>query len=304
METLVYIVQEFDENVRLDKLIASKFADFSRNQIQRMIEEELITVNKQVEKASYKVKWGDCITIIVEDPEVEEIKPENIPLDIYYEDEDLIVVNKPSGMVVHPANGHFSGTLVNALLYHTPNLSTINGELRPGIVHRIDKDTSGLLVMAKNDPTHLALAKQFKEKTVKREYFALCYGVIEHDKGTIDAPIARDKNDRKKMTVIAGGRNAVTHFEVIERLHPFTFVKCRLETGRTHQIRVHLSYIGYPLVGDLKYGPKKVIGKQGQFLHATVLGFTHPRTNNFMEFESPLPDYFTGFLNKCRKQSR
>lgn len=304
METLVYIVQEFDENVRLDKLIASKFADFSRNQIQRMIEEELITVNKQVEKASYKVKWGDCITIIVEDPEVEEIKPENIPLDIYYEDEDLIVVNKPSGMVVHPANGHFSGTLVNALLYHTPNLSTINGELRPGIVHRIDKDTSGLLVMAKNDPTHLALAKQFKEKTVKREYFALCYGVIEHDKGTIDAPIARDKNDRKKMTVIAGGRNAVTHFEVIERLHPFTFVKCLLETGRTHQIRVHLSYIGYPLVGDLKYGPKKVIGKQGQFLHATVLGFTHPRTNNFMEFESPLPDYFTGFLNKCRKQSR
>lgn len=304
METLVYIVQEFDRDMRLDKLIASRFADYSRNQIQKMIDEELITVNKQVEKASYKVKWGDCITIIVKDPEIEEIKPENIPLDIYYEDEDLIVVNKPSGMVVHPANGHFSGTLVNALLYHSPNLSTINGELRPGIVHRIDKDTSGLLVMAKNDPTHLALAKQFKEKTVKREYFALCYGVIEHDKGTIDAPIARDKNDRNKMTVIAGGRNAVTHFEVIERLNPFTFVKCRLETGRTHQIRVHLSYIGYPLVGDLKYGPKKVIGRQGQYLHATILGFTHPRTNTFMEFTAPLPDYFTDFLNKCRKQSR
>lgn len=304
METLVYIVQEFDENIRLDKLIVSKFADFSRNQIKKMLEENLITVNKQIEKPSYKVKWGDCITIIVKDPEIAEIKPENIPLDIYYEDEDLLVINKPTGMVVHPANGHYSGTLVNAVLYHCQDLSGINGILRPGVVHRIDKDTSGLVVMAKNDFIHQELARQFKDKSVKREYYALCYGIIEHNKGTIDAPIGRDKTDRKKMTVIAGGRNAITHFEVIERIHPYTFIKCKLETGRTHQIRVHLSYIGYPLVGDVKYGPKKVIGKYGQFLHAAVLGFMHPRKNTFMEFKAPLPDYFTSYLEKCRKQSR
>jgi|SRR5690554_604563 len=304
METLTYIVQEFDDNQRLDKLIANRFVDFSRNQIKKMLEDKLITVNKKYEKASYNVNCGDCITIILKNPENLEIKPEKIPLDIYYEDDDLLVVNKPSNMVVHPANGNLSATLVNALLSHCNNLSKINGMLRPGIVHRIDKDTSGLLVVAKNDQIHLTLASQFKEKTVKREYLALCYGKIKHDKGTIDAPIGRDKNNRKKMKVIDGGRSSVTHFEVVERLGQYTFVKCKLETGRTHQIRVHLNYIGNPLVGDIKYGPRKVIGKNGQFLHAYILGFTHPRNNVFMEFEAPLPDYYSKFLSRCRQQSR
>ncbi|QVK19160.1 RluA family pseudouridine synthase [Mycoplasmatota bacterium] len=302
METLVYIVQEEDANERLDKLISSQFSDFSRNKIKKMLEEDLIRVNKKIEKPSYKVNWGDFISIKVKDPEVSEIKPENIPLDIYYEDEDVIVINKPSGMVVHPANGHLSGTLVNAALYHCDDLSGINGICRPGVVHRIDKDTSGLLIMAKNDQAHQFLAQQFKDKTTKRVYYALCQGIIKHNKGTIDAPIGRDKNERKRMAVIPGGRNAVTHFEVIERIGPYTLISCKLETGRTHQIRVHLKYIGFPLVGDEKYGPRKVIGKHGQFLHAAILGFVHPKTNEFLEFESPLPTYFTSFLDKCRKQ--
>lgn len=302
METLIYIVQEHDEFERLDKLTANKFADFSRNKIKKMLENELILINKKVEKPSYKVKWGDIISIIVKDPEISNIIPEAIPLDIYYEDEDVLVINKPCGMVVHPANGHLSGTLVNAALYHCDDLSGINGVCRPGVVHRIDKDTSGLLVMAKNDLAHQFLADQFKEKTTMREYYAMCHGIILQNKGTVDAPIGRDKIDRKKMAVIAGGRAAVTHFEVIERLGQFTFIKCKLETGRTHQIRVHMSYIGYPLVGDEKYGPKKVIGKFGQFLHAAKLGFIHPKSKKYLEFVSPLPDYFTEFLTKLRKK--
>ncbi|HEY8364692.1 MAG TPA: RluA family pseudouridine synthase [Haloplasmataceae bacterium] len=301
METLVYIVQENDKNERLDKLIVSRFPDFSRNQVQKMIEEDLVTVNKKIEKASYKVSTKDIITIIVKDPEILEVKPEDIPLDIYYEDQDVIVINKPQGMVVHPANGHFTGTLVNAVLHHCKDLSGINGVCRPGVVHRIDKDTSGLLVMAKNDHAHQILAQQFKEKSVKRIYYAICHGTIEHNQGTIDAPIGRDKIDRKKMAVVPGGRSAITHFEVLERLGPYTYISCQLETGRTHQIRVHMSYIGYPLVGDDKYGPHKVIGKHGQFLHAAVLGFNHPQTNQYLEFSSPLPDYFTEFLTKCRQ---
>jgi len=302
METMIYIVQETEIDERLDKLISTKFKDFSRSKIKKMLEEELINVNKKLEKPSYKVSWGDIISIQIKDPEISVIIPEDIPLDVYYEDEDFIVVNKPSGMVVHPANGHLTGTLVNAALYHCDDLSGINGICRPGVVHRIDKDTSGLIVMAKNDQAHNYLAQQFKDKTTKRIYYALCHGVIEHNKGTVDAPIGRDKFDRKRMAVMAGGRNAVTHFEVIERIGPYSFIKCKLETGRTHQIRVHLSYIGYPLVGDEKYGPRKVIGNQGQFLHAAVLGFMHPKTHELLEFESPLPTYFTTMLNKIRNQ--
>ncbi len=302
MDTLTYIVQEDDVATRLDKLIADRYNELSRNQIKKMLEDNLITVNKKIEKPSYKVNWGDIISIKLKEPEVPDIVPENIPLDIYYEDEDVLVINKPSGMVVHPANGHYSGTLVNAVLYHCDDLSGINGVSRPGVVHRIDKDTSGLLVMAKNDFAHQALAQQFKDKTAKRMYYALCYGNIQHHKGKIDAPIGRDKTDRKKMAVVPGGRNAVTHFEVLEHLGPYTFISCRLETGRTHQIRVHLSYIGFPLVGDEKYGPHKVIGKHGQFLHAATLGFLHPKTKELLEFECPLPAYFTEFLDKLRKQ--
>ncbi len=301
METLIYIVQEEDMSERLDKLIPNKFKDFSRNQIQRMIDGELVLVNKKLEKSSYKVNWGDIISIHIKDPEVSEVTPEEIPLDIYYEDKDVIVINKPSGMVVHPANGHLSGTLVNAALFHCDDLSGINGICRPGVVHRIDKDTSGLIVMAKNDLAHQFLAQQFKDKTTTRKYYAICHGSIAHNKGTIEAPIGRDKFDRKKMAVVPGGRNAITHFEVLERLGPYTYICCKLETGRTHQIRVHMSYIGYPLVGDDRYGPRKVIGSHGQFLHAAILGFVHPTTLEYLEFESPLPNYFTEFLNKCRK---
>ncbi|MDF2698552.1 MAG: pseudouridine synthase [Haloplasmataceae bacterium] len=302
METLIYIVQEEETSERLDKLVSTKFSDFSRNQIKKMMDEDLVFVNKKLEKASYKVKWGDVISVMVKDPEVAEIIPEDIPLDIYYEDEDVIVINKPSGMVVHPANGHYTGTLVNAVLAHSDDLSGINGVCRPGVVHRIDKDTSGLIIMAKNDQAHNSLAEQFKEKTTVREYFALCHGCINHLKGTVDAPIGRDPNERKKMAVVAGGRHAVTHFEVLEHLGEFTYVKCKLETGRTHQIRVHMSYIGFPLVGDDRYGPKKVIGDQGQFLHAAKLGFVHPKTNEYLEFTSPLPEYFEKFLNNLRKK--
>lgn len=302
MEILQYIVQEEDAGERLDKIISEKFEEFSRSQIKKMIEAEAIFVNKQIEKPSYQVKWGDFITIHVEDPIPLAVLPEAIPLDIYYEDQDVIVVNKPKGMVVHPANGHYTGTLVNAILAHCTDLSGINGVIRPGIVHRIDKDTSGLLVIAKNDQAHISLAQQFKEKSTLREYYALCHGHIKVDQGTIDAPINRDTKDRQKMAVVAGGRNAITHFEVIERLGNFTFIRCRLETGRTHQIRVHMSYIGYPLVGDEKYGPKKVVGDRGQFLHAAKLGFQHPRTGEFLEFSAPLPEYFEKFLNDLRRK--
>lgn len=302
METLTYIVQEDEQDERLDKLICMKFNDFSRNQIKKMIDEKLVLVNKSSEKPSYKVRWGDFISILVKDPVEMDIVAEDIPLDIYYEDEDVIVVNKSSGMVVHPAHGHYTNTLVNAALFHCNDLSGINGVCRPGIVHRIDKDTSGLLVMAKNDKAHISLAEQFKEKTTIREYYALCHGNIQHNNGTVDAPIGRDPKDRKKNAVIAGGRKAITHFEVIERIGNFTLLKCKLETGRTHQIRVHMNYIGYPLVGDSKYGPKKVIGNNGQFLHAAKLGFIHPKRNKLIEFSSPLPDYFEKYLINLRRK--
>lgn len=291
------------QNGRLDKVCSEIFSDYSRSQIKQLLDGGNITVNGKTEKAKYKVKSGDLIRL--EEPETKtlELRPENIPLDIVYEDDDVIVINKPQGMVVHPAPGHDEHTLVNALLYHCP-LSTINGTFRPGIVHRIDKDTSGLLMVAKNDKAHRSLAKQLKDKTNIREYVALVHGRIAEDEGTINAPIGRSLKDRKKQAVVKDGRNAVTHFEVLKRYRDYTFVKCILETGRTHQIRVHMKYIGHPLVGDPLYGPKKTIKGNGQFLHAGKLGFVHPTTGKLLIFEAPLPKIFQECLEKLDKTNR
>ena len=288
------------QNGRLDKVCSEIFSDYSRSQIKQLLDGGNITVNGKTEKAKYKVKSGDLIRL--EEPETKtlELRPENIPLDIVYEDDDVIVINKPQGMVVHPAPGHDEHTLVNALLYHCP-LSTINGTFRPGIVHRIDKDTSGLLMVAKNDKSHRYLAKQLKDKTNIREYVALVHGRIAEDEGTINAPIGRSLKDRKKQAVVKDGRNAVTHFEVLKRYRDYTLVKCILETGRTHQIRVHMKYIGHPLVGDPLYGPKKTIKGNGQFLHAGKLGFVHPTTGKLLVFEAPLPKIFQECLEKLDK---
>ena len=291
------------QNGRLDKVCSEIFSDYSRSQIKQLLDGGNITVNGKTEKAKYKVKSGDVIRL--EEPETRtlELRPENIPLDIVYEDDDVIVINKPQGMVVHPAPGHDEHTLVNALLYHCP-LSTINGTFRPGIVHRIDKDTSGLLMVAKNDKAHRSLAKQLKDKTNIREYVALVHGRIAEDEGTINAPIGRSLKDRKKQAVVKDGRNAVTHFEVLKRYRDYTLVKCILETGRTHQIRVHMKYIGHPLVGDPLYGPKKTIKGNGQFLHAGKLGFVHPTTGKLLIFEAPLPKIFQECLEKLDKTNR
>ena len=291
------------QNGRLDKACSEIFSDYSRSQIKQLLDGGNITVNGKTEKAQYKVKSGDVIRL--EEPETKtlELRPENIPLDIVYEDDDVIVINKPQGMVVHPAPGHDEHTLVNALLYHCP-LSTINGTFRPGIVHRIDKDTSGLLMVAKNDKAHRSLAKQLKDKTNIREYVALVHGRIAEDEGTINAPIGRSLKDRKKQAVVKDGRNAVTHFEVLKRYRDYTLVKCILETGRTHQIRVHMKYIGHPLVGDPLYGPKKTIKGNGQFLHAGKLGFVHPTTGKLLIFEAPLPKIFQECLEKLDKTNR
>lgn len=291
------------QNGRLDKVCSEIFSDYSRSQIKQLLDGGNITVNGKTEKAKYKVKSGDVIRL--EEPETKtlELRPENIPLDIVYEDDDVIVINKPQGIVVHPAPGHDEHTLVNALLYHCP-LSTINGTFRPGIVHRIDKDTSGLLMVAKNDKAHRSLAKQLKDKTNIREYVALVHGRIAEDEGTINAPIGRSLKDRKKQAVVKDGRNAVTHFEVLKRYRDYTFVKCILETGRTHQIRVHMKYIGHPLVGDPLYGPKKTIKGNGQFLHAGKLGFVHPTTGKLLIFEAPLPKIFQECLEKLDKTNR
>lgn len=291
------------QNGRLDKVCSEIFSDYSRSQIKQLIDGGNITVNGKTKKAKYKVKSGDVIRL--EEPETKtlELRPENIPLDIVYEDDDVIVINKPQGMVVHPAPGHDDHTLVNALLYHCP-LSTINGTFRPGIVHRIDKDTSGLLMVAKNDKAHRFLAEQLKDKTNIREYVALVHGRIAEDEGTINAPIGRSLKDRKKQAVVKDGRNAVTHFEVLKRYRDYTLVKCILETGRTHQIRVHMKYIGHPLVGDPLYGPKKTIKGNGQFLHAGKLGFVHPTTGKLLIFEAPLPKIFQECLEKLDKTNR
>lgn len=290
-----------EQSGRIDKVLSQELADYSRSQIQQWLKDERVMVNGTTVKANYKVKAGDQVAITVPEPTVLELTPENIPLEIVYEDEDVAVVNKPQGMVVHPSAGHPNGTLVNALLFHMQNLSSINDVIRPGIVHRIDKDTSGLLMIAKNDFAHESLAKQLKEKTSLRKYVALVHGVIPHEKGVIDAPIGRSKTDRKMQAVIEEGKPAVTHFQVLERFSDFTLVELQLETGRTHQIRVHMKYIGYPLAGDPVYGPKKTLPGKGQFLHAQVLGFEHPRTGEFLTFTAPLPEVFQKTLEKLRK---
>lgn len=293
-----------DENIgkRLDKYLTES-TEYTRSKIQKMIDNGNILVDGREVKASYTLKEGDQISITEYEEEID-IVPENIPLDIYYEDDDLIVVNKPSGMVVHPAPGNYTGTLVNALLYHTNNLSTVNTNIRPGIVHRIDADTSGLLLVAKNDKTHNALAEAIQKKEVVREYIALAEGIISEDTATIDAPIGRDTNNRKKMCVTGdNSKHAVTHLKVLKRYHNSTLIRCKLETGRTHQIRVHLNYIGHPIVNDPVYGYRKLIDKDfGQMLHAEKLGFVHPTTKEYLEFTAPMPPKFNEILEIYTKE--
>jgi 23S rRNA pseudouridine1911/1915/1917 synthase len=288
-----------DTTGRLDKIISELDPSISRSRAKNLIDNGHILVNGTVEKPKYKVKQNDRISIEDAKPQPIDLVPENIPLDIVYEDDDVIVVNKPQGMVVHPSPGHPDHTLVNALLYHSP-LSTINGEYRPGIVHRIDKDTSGLLMVAKNDAAHKYLSQQLKEQKSLRKYVALVHGRIGEDSGVVSAPIGRSPKDRKKQAIVSDGRHAVTHFEVLERFSDYTLISCRLETGRTHQIRVHMKYIGHPIVGDPLYGPRKTIKGNGQFLHAQELGFEHPKTHELMIFSAPLPPIFEKTLNNLR----
>lgn len=296
-----HVVEVEQNKVRIDKLMADINPDNSRSQVQTWINEGLVKVNDVEVKTKYKCQEGDVITWSIPAPKPLEVEAENIPLDIIYEDSDVIVVNKPKGMVVHPSAGHSGGTLVNALLYHCDDLSGINDIERPGIVHRIDKDTSGLLVVAKNDVAHTSLAEQLSNKTVERKYEAIVHGIIEHETGLIDAPIARDPKDRQRMGIVNNGRPAVTHFSVLNRFTNFTHVECQLETGRTHQIRVHFKYIGYPLVGDPKYGQRKTLDVDGQALHAKSLGFSHPRTNEWLKFEVEPPKIFTEVLEQIQK---
>ncbi|WP_339207128.1 RluA family pseudouridine synthase [Bacillus sp. FSL W8-1143] len=294
-------VSEEQTSERLDKFLSTTEPEWSRTQVQQWVKDGLIEVNGKQVKANYKVQAGDQIKVEIPEPEVLDVEAEPMDLDIYYEDADVLVVNKPRGMVVHPAPGHVSGTLVNGLMAHCTDLSGINGVMRPGIVHRIDKDTSGLLMVAKNDMAHESLVNQLVAKTVTRKYTAVVHGIIQHDTGTIDAPIGRDKKDRQSMTVTKeSAKQAVTHFDVIERFQDFTVLECRLETGRTHQIRVHMKYIGYPLAGDPKYGPRKTVDFNGQLLHAGVLGFDHPRTGEYIEFTAPVPADMQAFIDSLR----
>ena len=297
------IVKENNQK-RLDSYVTDKLSKVSRTTAQRLIEEEKVLVNGKKQKASYKPEEGDVISIEIPEAKDVELKAQDIPVPVVYEDNDIIVVNKPKGMVVHPANGNPDGTLVNAILAMCKDsLSGIGGEIRPGIVHRLDKDTSGLLIVAKNDEAHMNMSKQIQERKVTKKYIALVRGVVAEDEATIDLPIARSTKDRKKMAVVMqGGRNAVTHYKVIEKLGKYTWVELQLETGRTHQIRVHMSYIGHPLLGDPVYGPKKCpFNLNGQVLHAKVLGFIHPRTGEYMEFNSELPDYFSSLIERLKK---
>lgn len=298
-EKLILYVEPEWADKRIDVFV-SQNTDYSRNSVQILLEEGKIFVNDKIVSKSYKMKNGDVLEIIVEEAKDVGIIAEDIPLDIYYEDKDLLVVNKPKGMVVHPANGNESGTLVNALMFHCKDsLSGINGEIRPGIVHRIDKDTSGLLVVAKNDIAHEHLASQFKEHSINRIYYAIVYGNIKEDSGDIEAPIGRHKTDRKKFCITeTNSKYAFTHYDVVDRLNGFTLVKLKLKTGRTHQIRVHMQSKGHPLAGDPVYGPKNCISElKGQALHAGVLGFIHPSTNEYIEFSSPWPKEFEKFYN-------
>lgn len=300
-DTYDFTVGESDCGLRIDRFLSDKLDFLTRSAVQKNIDSQNVTVNSCAVSKNYKCRLNDRVEILIPDAVALETKAENIPLDIVYEDSDLLVVNKPKGMVVHPANGNWDGTLVNALLYHCrDSLSGINGVIRPGIVHRIDKDTSGLLIVAKNDAAHLGLAEQIKEHSFSRMYEAVVYGNIKEDGGTVNQPIGRNPKDRKKMAVVQNNaKPAVTHFQVIQRYGEFTHIRCMLETGRTHQIRVHMAYIGHPLAGDSVYGPKKVITSlNGQCLHAKLIGFKHPVLNRYMEFDSELPEYFKDFLAK------
>lgn len=290
-----------EEKGRTDKVLVSLLPEYSRSQIQNWLKIGAVTVDEEAIRANRKVIAGETIKITIPEPKELDMSPENLPLEIIYEDEDLAVVNKVQGMVVHPSAGHPNGTMVNALLYHLENLSSINDVIRPGIVHRIDKDTSGLLMVAKNNFTHESLAQQLKDKTTLRKYIALVHGNISHDKGTINAPIGRSKANRKVQAVIADGKPAVTHFKVLERFENFTLVELQLETGRTHQIRVHMQYIGFPLAGDPIYGPRKTLEGKGQYLHAKKLGFKHPKTGEELVFEVPIPEEFEKTLAKLKK---
>ncbi len=290
-----------DSGLRIDKYLSSVNEQLSRSYIQKLLKSGLVLVDGKPVKASYQVDEGDVISLDIPEAVEPEIEPENMDLDILYEDQDVILVNKPKGMVVHPAAGHYSHTLVNGLMYHCKDqLSGINGVMRPGIVHRIDMDTTGVIIACKNDMAHNSIAAQLKEHSITRRYQAIVHGVLKDDAGTIEGPIGRHPTDRKKMSInYNNGKSAVTHYKVLKRFRQYTHVECRLETGRTHQIRVHMASIGHPLLGDLVYGPGKcpIPGLQGQTLHAGVLGFIHPRTREYMEFTAPLPEYFAKLLN-------
>lgn len=303
MEPILLRASEESKNQRLDAFLASSLDGLTRSQATRLIESGGVAVNEKAVSKSYKLAGGEDIAVTLPEPEPVEAVPQDIPLDVVYEDADVIVVNKPSGMVVHPAPGHPDGTLVNALLYHCAGtLSGIGGALRPGIVHRIDRDTSGLIIAAKNDVAHQYLSAQLADHTLARTYECIIVGKLREDRGTVDAPIARHPTDRKRMAVVVGGREAVTHWEVIARYPGYTHVRCRLETGRTHQIRVHMAYIGHPILGDTVYGAKKEVpGLTGQCLHAVGLRFLHPRTHEVVELSCPLPEEFTRMLQKIRK---
>ena len=300
-EREVLIITENEAGQRADVALAAML-ELTRSNMQKLLDEGRAVKGTKVIKSNYKLKLGDEIIVTLPEPQPLDVQPENIPLDIIYEDEDVVVVNKARGMVVHPAAGNYSGTLVNALLYHCKNLSGINGVIRPGIVHRLDKDTSGIMICAKNDAAHVSLSEQIQSKTAQRTYLAVVRGNIKTDSGVIETQIARDKDDRKKMAVVKeGGRNAVTEYEVMERFGKYTIVKCKLKTGRTHQIRVHMEYLGYPLVGDPKYSPMKTpFSINGQALHSLTLAFDHPRTGERMEFEAKLPEDLHKVVTRLR----
>ena len=306
MEEFFFEVGNGEQNLRIDKYLAQKLPDQSRSYIQKLIKDEQVTVHNQKIKSNYKVQSGDQLRVELPKLQEPDILPEDIPLDILYEDEDVLVINKPKGMVVHPSAGHYSQTVVNAVLFHCKGqLSGINGVLRPGIVHRIDMDTTGAIVICKNDKAHQILAEQLKEHSITRKYRALVCGNMKEDTGTIVGAIGRHPIDRKKMAINEkNGKPAVTHYKVLERFGNYTYIECQLETGRTHQIRVHMASIGHPILGDLVYGPAKCPFRlQGQTLHARILGFVHPSTGAYVQFDAPLPEYFEELLKKLRKQT-
>ena len=300
-----FFTVENQDGERIDRYLSEELADRSRSYIQKLIKENHVTVNQKPVKANYRLSLGDRVEIDLPEAKEPDIKPEDIPLDILYEDKDIIIVNKPKQMVVHPAPGHYSQTLVNALMYHCGfELSGINGTMRPGIVHRIDMDTTGSLVACKNDMAHQSLSKQLKEHSIRRIYVAIVHGNIKEEDGTVNAPIGRHPTERKKMSIHSrNGREAITHYQVLERFGNYTYIQCELETGRTHQIRVHMASLGHPLLGDVVYGPKQCPFPhlQGQTLHARTLGIIHPRTGEYLEVNAPLPAYFIELLDKLRK---